>query len=450
MIGRTLAHYKVLEEISRGGMGIVYKALDLKLNREVALKLLRSDLVSNDERKRRFVQEAQAAAAIKHPNIAVVYDIDEADGETFIAMELIEGDKLGDYMRRDQFTPEKALEIAVGIAAGLAAAHKLGIVHRDLKPPNIMVTDEGHPKIIDFGLAKLVEPPDSPESEAHTVAKEGTHPGELLGTFDYMSPEQTRGDRIDPRSDVFSFGVVLYEMLACKPLFRRASPADTMSAILRDDAPPLSVSSWPAEQNQKLQGLLDRCLAKQPAERFDSAQELFTALSDVSAGQEPSLWSRLREPRLALPLIFGLLLVVVAAAVGVRRSIAARQARFETIPEIMRLVEADDYTSAYALAESVESHLGDDPILRDLWSRFAVRTTIETEPSNPLTKHPNIGVKRRSASMRATVTNVSSPTCSFPRASIRPIKSSPTIHTAGPSANGRVMSCRWNSSTSSS
>ncbi len=174
MIGRTLSHYKVLEEISRGGMGIVYKALDLKLNREVALKVLPPELVSDPDRKRRFVQEAQAAAALKHPNIAVVYEIDEVDGVDFIAMELIEGEKLSDLMDRGRLPAERAITIATEVAKGLTKAHSKGIVHRDLKPPNIMITDDGHTKIIDFGLAKLVELLPEESSEAYTRGRSET------------------------------------------------------------------------------------------------------------------------------------------------------------------------------------------------------------------------------------------------------------------------------------
>ncbi len=187
MIGQTLSHYKILHEISRGGMGIVYKALDLKLNREVALKVLPPELVSDPERKRRFVKEAQAAAALKHPNIAVVYEIDEVEGETFIAMELIEGEKLGVVLKRESFPLARRLDIAIHVAEGLAKAHEKGIVHRDLKPDNIMVTEDGIPKIIDFGLAKLVESPRGYGSELETAHRGESAPGLIMGTLSYMS-----------------------------------------------------------------------------------------------------------------------------------------------------------------------------------------------------------------------------------------------------------------------
>ena len=195
MIGRTLSHYKVLEEISRGGMGIVYKALDPKLNREVALKVLPPELVSDPERKRRFVREAQAAATLKHPNIGVIYEIDEVDGVDFIAMELIEGEKLRDVLQRERLPVARCLELSSEVAEGLALAHDKGIVHRDLKPGNIMVTELGHPKIIDFGLAKLVEPLASESSGASTALRNESSGGKVLGTLSYMSPEQARMDR---------------------------------------------------------------------------------------------------------------------------------------------------------------------------------------------------------------------------------------------------------------
>ena len=169
MIGRTLSHYEILEEISRGGMGIVYRALDVKLDREVALKLLPPELVSDPERKRRFVQEAKAAAKLEHPHIGVVHEIDDAEGVTFIAMELIHGEPLRDVLQRERLSPSRSLELAIEIAIGLAHVHAKDFVHRDLKPANVMVTEDGHAKIIDLGLAKLVEPLAGPGSEAKTA-----------------------------------------------------------------------------------------------------------------------------------------------------------------------------------------------------------------------------------------------------------------------------------------
>ena len=171
MIGTTVSHYKILAEISRGGMGIVYRALDTKLDREVAIKVLPPELVSDPERRRRFVQEAKAAAALHHPHIAVIHEIDEVDGVTFIAMELIEGEKLQDLLRQDRVPLARALDLATEVAEGLARAHAKGIVHRDLKPANIMVTEDGHAKVIDFGLAKLVEPLGGGDSDVETALR---------------------------------------------------------------------------------------------------------------------------------------------------------------------------------------------------------------------------------------------------------------------------------------
>jgi serine/threonine protein kinase/tetratricopeptide (TPR) repeat protein len=279
VIGRTVSHYNVLAEIGRGGMGVVYRAVDLKLNREVALKVLPPELVADPDRKRRFIQEAQAAAALNHPHIAVVYEIDEADGVTFIAMELLEGEKLRDVLQRERLPLHRTLELATEVAEGLALAHEKGIVHRDLKPANIMRTEEGHAKIIDFGLAKLVEPIEDEASEAVTVAKE-TDPGKVMGTVSYMSPEQARGKKVDHRSDIFTFGIVLHEMLTGRPPFRGESGIETMNAILKEPAPKLGAfgSEVSAEASADLQRIEDKCLAKDPAERYQTIKDVVVDL----------------------------------------------------------------------------------------------------------------------------------------------------------------------------
>src|SRR3990172_2563767 len=201
MTPRKLSHYEIREERSRGGMGIVSRALDVKLEREVALKILLPDLVKNEIRKRRFIQEAKAAAALKHPNIAVIYEIDDAEDETFIAMEHIEGWKLSDLLARERLSISRATAMAVEILEGLSSAHEKGIVHRDLKPANLMVTKDGHIKIIDFGLAKLVERVPSvndADSDAQTKVKGDTQEGQVLGTVAYMSPGQAACTRVGP------------------------------------------------------------------------------------------------------------------------------------------------------------------------------------------------------------------------------------------------------------
>ena len=326
MIDKTLSHYEILEEISRGGMGVVYRARDVKLNRDVALKVLRSDLVVDDERKRRFVQEAQAAAALKHPNIAVVYEIDDVDDVTFIAMELVEGQNLGDLLARGQLPLSRALALLVEIADALSRAHEKGIVHRDLKPANIMVTEDGHAKIIDFGLAKLLEPPGDASSKMPTAVKINrgdTRDGQVMGTLSYMSPEQARGQTVDHRTDIFSFAIVLHEMLTGELPFKAESAAEMPHAIIHDAPAPLgaAVSGVSARE---LERIADKCLAKDPEERYQTAKDLFIDLRRVKrdSESEPSV-DRAGEPgpeqgsgsrRWLIPgLATGLAVVVVSA-----------------------------------------------------------------------------------------------------------------------------------------
>ena len=290
MIGRTLSHYKILDELSRGGMGVVYRAVDVKLDREVALKVLPPELVEDEERKRRFVQEAKAAAALEHPHIGVIYEIDEAEGVTFIAMELIRGDKLGDVIQKERLSVSRALDLGIEVAEGLARAHDKGIAHRDLKPGNIMLTEDGHAKIIDFGLAKLVEPLTGGPSEAKTVTRRETDPGKIMGTVTYMSPEQARGIKVDHRSDVFSYGIVLYEMLSGKPPFQGATGMDTLHAIMKEPAPPLATlgGEVPEEAGREIRRVLDKCLAKEPGERYqtmkDAVVDMRTARRRLESG----------------------------------------------------------------------------------------------------------------------------------------------------------------------
>ncbi len=293
MIGRRLSHYEIVGEISRGGMGVVYRAVDVRLNREVALKLLPEELVADADRRRRFVQEAQAASALEHPNIAVIHEIDEAEGVTFIAMELIRGDKLADLLARRRPAPARVIELASEIAEGLARAHDKNIVHRDLKPGNVMVTEDGHAKIIDFGLAKLVEPEQGYLGTAETVEHAGTGAGVVLGTLSYMSPEQAAGDRVDHRTDIFAFGVLLYEMLSGERPFQGRTGVDTLHAIMNAPAPPLpALGGALPDAAREIDRIVHKCLEKDPADRYqgmrDVVVDLRGARRQLESGALPS------------------------------------------------------------------------------------------------------------------------------------------------------------------
>jgi two-component system LytT family response regulator len=301
MIGRTISHYKVLEEIGRGGMGVVYRALDTTLGREVALKVLALAAGRDPEQERRLKVEARAAASLAHPAVSVVYEIDEAEGATFIAMELVRGRPLAALLAGAPMEPSRALDLAIEVAEGLAEAHSRGVVHRDLKPKNVMLTESGHAKIIDFGLAKLVRPRPPFESGADTPAWGDTDPGRILGTAAYMSPEQVRGAEVDARSDLFAFGALLYEMLSGEPAFRRETGVETLHAVLKEPAPRLRAEGLGASA-PVLQRVLDRCLAKAPADRYASAADLLSDLREARRRIDASADSGDRPvPALALP-----------------------------------------------------------------------------------------------------------------------------------------------------
>jgi two-component system LytT family response regulator len=280
MIGTTISHYKVLEEIGHGGMGVVYRALDTTLGREVALKVLKLAAGRDPEQERRLKQEARAAASLAHPAVSVVYEIDEAEGATFIAMELVRGRPLAALLAGAPMEPARALDLAIEVAEGLAEAHSRGVVHRDLKPKNVMLTESGHAKIIDFGLAKLVRPRPPFESGADTPPWGDTDPGRILGTAAYMSPEQVRGAEVDARSDLFAFGALLYEMLSGEPAFRRETGVETLHAVLKEPAPRLREEGLEAP-GPVLQRVLDRCLAKAPEDRYASATDLLSDLREA-------------------------------------------------------------------------------------------------------------------------------------------------------------------------
>jgi two-component system LytT family response regulator len=274
-----LGRYRITGEIGKGGMGVVYRATDTRLGREVALKVLAPGPGDDPERERRLRREAQAAAALAHPAICVIYEIDEADEATFIAMELVRGEPLS-MLVPGGMSAARALDLAIEMAEGLAEAHARGIVHRDLKPSNVMITESGHAKIIDFGLAKHWKPPENLDSGMETPAGGRTDPGRIIGTAAYMSPEQVRGATVDPRSDVFSFGAMLFEMLSGVCAFRRETGVETLHAVLKEPAPRLvGLGLGPATAD--MQRVLDRCLAKDPAGRYTHVSELVADLKAV-------------------------------------------------------------------------------------------------------------------------------------------------------------------------
>jgi serine/threonine protein kinase len=297
-----ISHYRIIEKLGEGGMGVVYKAQDTRLNRSVALKLLPASLVEDAERRRRFKQEAQAASALNHPNIVTIYDIGEADGTMFIAMENVAGKTMAELIPRDGMRPPEALKYAVQIADAFARAHTAGIVHRDLKPGNLMVTEEGLVKVLDFGLAKLTEARE-PRDQSTLSMTPQTLEGTVLGTPAFMSPEQAAGDAVDARSDIFSFGAVLYEMVTGRRAFRGDTQVATVAAVLSQEPEPP-----PEKVPPELAKIILRCLRKDRARRYQSMADLKVALDDVreelaADGRQARAPSRPRWMPIALPAI---------------------------------------------------------------------------------------------------------------------------------------------------
>ena len=326
-VGQMLAHYRLEAKLSEGGMGVVYRALDTHLDRPVAIKVLRAQAVADEERKKRFVQEAKAASALNHPNIITIYDINTANGVDFIAMEYVEGKTLDGVMGRKGLALGETLKYAVQISDALAKAHGEGIVHRDIKPGNIMVTADGLVKVLDFGLAKLTEE-GSGVARASLLARPSmreeapeTEEGAILGTVAYMSPEQAEGKPVDARSDIFSFGSVLYEMLTGRRPFAGETKMSVLAAILREE--PKLASEVVEGLPREVERIVNRCLRKEPRRRFQHMDDLMVALEELKeesdsgklrAGPTPLMPVRGWSPAAQISIAFVLLVAVAGAS----------------------------------------------------------------------------------------------------------------------------------------
>jgi serine/threonine protein kinase/Tol biopolymer transport system component len=324
MVGQTIGHYKIEAKLGEGGMGVVYRALDTRLQRLAAIKVLTAEGMASPERRKRFVQEARAASALNHPNIVHIYDIDQIDGTDFIAMEYVPGQTLAEKINRKGLTLAETLKYATPVADALAKAHAAGIVHRDLKPANIMIGEDGRVKLLDFGLAKLVEPEPGDEGMAtltEPAEQPRTEEGSILGTVVYMSPEQAEGKKVDARSDIFSFGSVLYEMVTGRRAFEGGTKIATLSAILHQDPKPVSESApnVPGE----LEKIIARCLRKDPERRIQHMDDVKLALEELKEDSESGKLSASvhgaapssRRPRGAL-IAAGTILVVALAGLA--------------------------------------------------------------------------------------------------------------------------------------
>jgi Tol biopolymer transport system component len=324
--GFRLGPYEIVAPIGAGGMGEVYRARDARLGRDVAIKVLPASFSKDPDRLRRFEQEARAAGVLNHPNITAVYDLGTVDDSPYVVSELLEGETLRSRLAEGALAPRRAIDYAIQIAHGLAAAHGKGIVHRDLKPENLFVTRDGRVKILDFGLAKLTQRESSGPQTNLPTETAGTEPGTVMGTLGYMAPEQVRGKPADARSDIFAFGAVLYEMLSGKRAFHRDTAADTMSAILREDPPDLSAT------NRQVPPALDRiirhCLEKDPEARFHSAHDLAFQLQTetTEAPAIPAVATAPTATRRAVPLVLGAMALALATALAL---VVTRHSRVE-------------------------------------------------------------------------------------------------------------------------
>jgi serine/threonine protein kinase len=280
--GQRLGPYEILGPLGRGGMGEVFRARDTRLGRDVAIKVLPAGMAADAAAAARFDQEARAVAALSHPHILAIHDFGQHDGVPYAVSELLEGETLRDRISSGRMPLRKAVEVALQIAQGLAAAHAKTIIHRDLKPENIFLTADGHAKILDFGLAKV----QTVDESAQTRTAAPTDPGTVLGTTGYLSPEQAQAKVVDTRSDIFSFGTVFYEMLTGRRAFKGDSTIDTLHSIVHD-APP-SIDTVVPEVPRELRWVLDKCLAKDPEDRYQSTRDLVVDLKNIARSLDSS------------------------------------------------------------------------------------------------------------------------------------------------------------------
>ncbi|NNE08316.1 MAG: serine/threonine protein kinase, partial [Gemmatimonadetes bacterium] len=293
MIGKKLAHYEVIDLLGKGGMGEVYRAVDTKLGREVAIKVLPKELSGDPERAARFEREARTLASLQHPNVAWIYGFEEVDGNRFLVMELVEGKDLGVRIREGNLSIERTTQIAHQIATGLEVAHEKGIVHRDLKPANIMLNDAGDAKILDFGLARAWfgdAADDATTEHSPTITAAMTQAGTILGTAAYMSPEQARGKNVDRRADIWAFGAILWEMVTGERLFQGETISDTLAAVLRAEP---DWSKLPVDEAPEICRLIERCLVRDPNLRLRDIGEARILLQ--GGGNESVLSMRAME-----------------------------------------------------------------------------------------------------------------------------------------------------------
>ena len=288
MIGQSLKHYRIVEKLGQGGMGVVYKALDTHLDRFIALKVLPPDKVADPERKRRFVQEAKAASALNHPNIVTIHDIDETGGVDFIAMEYVEGKTLQEVIRNRELGLSESLDYTIQIAGALSRAHSAGIVHRDLKPSNVIITPDGRAKVLDFGLAKLTDRPAGEEDATRTL-EQLTGQGVIMGTLSYMSPEQARGQELDHRTDIFALGVALYQMITGELPFHGPNAVAVLDQLLHSPTP--SLKAVQPGVPDALERTVTRATAKNRDERYQSMQDLASDLRSLSFTRRPAAGS---------------------------------------------------------------------------------------------------------------------------------------------------------------